>query len=385
MTEPVSLRENLELLMPPGGRSRRVLGWGVICWTCIGLGLLVLAMIAVLARIAEVFPFIVVAGLAVFVLNPFVAWLVARGVHRGVATVVVFAVAVVLVGVTLALLVPVVVHQTQELVRSSPELVRHGGGLVDRLSRSSSPLLHRLGTTVRAWVDAHAGTAGAEVDTALGAGLRLAHAGLVLLLGGFLGFLLLLSLPSTSRAAMAMVPPTARVAVEPSLAEARRITGGYLRARLLVSFVVGVIAGIGLWAVGMPYWLLLALVVGVANLVPMLGSWLGAIPVILVSLATKPPEFLFVVLGVVAVAHVVDGYVLSPIVLKETTKLHPVVVLLAVLAGAELFGFWGVLAAIPVAGVVQYVLVEWVWPAIGGAPAAGGEHDPMPDSAEPSA
>ena len=354
------------------------MGWGVICWTLIGLGLLVLAMIAVLARIAEVFPFVVVAGLAVFLLNPLVAALTSRGVPRSVATVAVFGVAVVLVAVALELLVPVVVHQTQELVRSSPALVRHGGsGLVDRLSRSSSPLLRRLGTSVKTWVDAHAGTAGAEADTAVAAGLRLAHAGLVLLLGGFLGFLLLLSAPSTSRAATALVPPSMRRAVDPSIAQARKITEGYLRARLIVSAVVALIAGVGLWAVGMPYWLLLAIVVGVANLIPMIGSWLGAIPVVLVSLATKPPQFLFVVLAVVAVAHVVDGYVLSPIVLKETTKLHPVVVLLAVLAGAELFGFWGVLAAIPVAGVVQYVLVEWVLPALGGpSPEAKPETEP---------
>jgi len=362
--------------MPPGGRSRRVVGWGVICWTFIGLGLLALALIAVLARIAEVFPFVVVAGLAVFLLNPLVTWLVARGVPRAVAAVGVFAATVILVAVALDLFVPVVVHQTQDLVRSSPALVRHGGGLVDRLSRSSSPLLNHIGTAVKTWVDAHAGTAGAEVDTAFGAGLRLAHAGLVLLLGGFLGFLLLLSLPSTGRAALAVVPPTLRGAVDPSLAEARRITGGYLRARMLVSAVVGVLTAVGLWAVGMPYWLILAIVVGVANLIPMLGSWLGAIPVILVSIATKPPEFLFVVLVVVAVAHVVDGYILSPIVLKETTKLHPVVVLLAVLAGAELFGFWGVLAAIPVAGVIQYVLVEWVLPALGGDAATSGAASP---------
>ena len=382
MAEPASLRENIELLMPPGGRARRVLGWGVICWTLIGLGLLVLAMIGVLARIAGVFPCVVVAGLAVFLLNPFVAALTERGAPRGVAAVLVFGVAVVLVGVALELLVPVVVRQTQELVRSSPALVRQGGGLVDRLSRSSSPVLQRLGASVKAWVDAHAGTAGAEADTAIGAGLRLAHAGLVLLLGGFLGFLLLLSAPSTSRAAMALVPPTMRGAVQPSIAQARRITEGYLRARLIVSAVVGLIAGIGLWAVGMPYWLLLAIVVGVANLIPMIGSWLGAIPVVLVSLATKPPEFLFVPLAVVAVAHVVDGYVLSPLVLKETTRLHPVVVLLAVLAGGELFGFWGVLAAIPVAGMVQWVLQEFVLPAMGGqSPEAAAGTEP---SMEPS-
>ena len=67
----------------------------------------------------------------------------------------------------------------------------------------------------------------------------------------------------------------------------------------------------------------------------------------------------------IAVAHVVDGYVLSPLVLKEATHLHPVVVLLVVLVGADLFGFWGVLAAIPVAGIVQLALRQWVLPRLG--------------------
>src|SRR5439155_18509794 len=122
------------------------------------------------------------------------------------------------------------------------------------------------------------------------------------------------------------------------------------------------LATIGLWAIHMPFWLLLGVIVGVANLVPMLGSWIGGVPVALVSLLTKPPSFLLVVLAVVAVAHMVDGYILSPIVLKETTNLHPVVILLAVLLGADLLGFWGILAAIPVAGLVNFVLREWVIP-----------------------
>src|SRR5207249_1118336 len=90
-------------------------------------------------------------------------------------------------------------------------------------------------------------------------------------------------------------------------------------------------------------------------------------PVALVSLLTKPPSFLLVVLAVVVFAHVIDGFFLSPVVLRQTTNLHPVVILLAVLVGAELFGFWGILAAIPVTGVVQFLLREWVVPRLVGA------------------
>jgi predicted PurR-regulated permease PerM len=127
---------------------------------------------------------------------------------------------------------------------------------------------------------------------------------------------------------------------------------------------VGVLATIGLWAVHMPFWLLLGVVVGVANLIPMLGSWIGGIPVAVVSLATKSPSFLLVVIPVIVVAHLIDGWILSPIVLKETTDLHPVVILLAVVLGADLLGFWGILAAIPVAGIINFALREWVLPRI---------------------
>jgi predicted PurR-regulated permease PerM len=308
------------------------------------------------------------ASMVVFALNPAVRWCAAHGLPRRFAATLVFAVAVVATALLLELLVPVVVTQAQDLARSSPALVRQGGGLISRLSNSSNAALRPLGEAASRWIQDHAGNAPKELATLGGAGLQLAHAGLILILGGFLGFLLLLSLPEASRGTLALIPPAYREEVEGPLMEARRIVGGYVRARLLVSAAVGVLATIGLWAIHMPFWLLLGMVVGVANLIPMFGSWIGAIPVAMVSLATKPPSFLLVVLVVVVLAHAIDGYVLSPLVLKQTTDLHPVVTLLAVLIGAELLGFWGILAAIPVAGIIQLALREWVVPHLTGRP-----------------
>jgi predicted PurR-regulated permease PerM len=343
-----------------------MLGWGVVAWTAIGLGVLALALRFALGRVAGVVPYLVVASMVVFILNPAVRALVARGVPRRVAAVLVFAASVVLGAVALGILIPATIHQLQELVRSSPSLLRKGGGIVGRLSHSSNPLLREAGSSTTSWVNEHAGTVRGELNTFVGAGLGLAHAGLVMVLGGFLGFLLLLSLPAAARRLRALVPPSLHGEVDPWLVQVQQLLGGYVRARLIVSGAVCVVATIGMWAVGMPFWLVLGVVVGVANLIPMFGAWIGAIPVVLVSLATKPPAFLLVVLAVVAVAHVIDGYILSPIVLKGATQLHPVVVLLVVLVGADLFGFWGVLAAIPVAGIVQLALRTWVLPRLGG-------------------
>jgi predicted PurR-regulated permease PerM len=361
-TSAAPVQDHLERLMPSGGRARRVLGWGVVSWTAIGLAVLIGVGWKLLEIVGGILPFVVTAAAVVFILNPAVTAISARGVPRRLAAVLVFAAAVAATVLLLDILVPAALHQTQELVRTSPGLLRKGGGLFHRLSHSSNPILQHLGEAVTNWVQAHVGSVQRELDTALLAGLKLAHLALVLVLGGFLGFLLLLSLPTIVRSAVALVPADYHERIEPTLREMRRIVGGYVRARLLVSAVVGVLATIGLWAVGMPFWLILGVIVGVANLIPMLGSWIGGIPVAMVALATKPPSFLLLVLAVVTLAHMIDGYVLSPIVLKQTTNLHPVVVLLAVLLGAELAGIWGVLAAIPIAGVAQFMLREWMAP-----------------------
>ena len=232
--------------MPPAGRTRRLVGWGVVAWAGIGVGVLVLALAVVLGRCAGVVPYLVVAMMLVFLLNPAVVRLTARGVPRRVAAAVLFVAAMAVAGLALGLLVPAAIHQTQELVRNSPTLLRKGGGVVGRLSHSSNPLLRGAPASPRRRGCAtHAGTVRGELHTFVGAGLRLAHVGLVLVLGGFLGFLVLLSLPSASRGIVAVIPPSLRDEVDPWLTQVRQLVGGYVRARLVVSAAVWVLATLG--------------------------------------------------------------------------------------------------------------------------------------------
>jgi predicted PurR-regulated permease PerM len=362
-----SVREHLERLMPPDGRGRRVVGWGVVAWTALGLAVLLYFLSRLFERFAGILPYLIVAVMVVFVLNPLVRRLVAAGMPRRLAATVVFAATVIAVGALLALMIPAIIRQAESLMGSAPGLVRKGGSLFDRLARSHNTLLHRAGASAHRWLEQHAGNAPRALRALTDAGLKLAHAGLVVILGGFLGFLLLLSLPETTRGLVALVPPAQRDRLDPVLAEVRRIVAGYVRARLIVSAVVGALATVGLFAIHLRFWLVLGLVVGVANLIPMLGSWIGGIPVALVTVVTKPPSYIFVALAVIVGAHLVDGFILSPLILKETTNLHPVVILLVVIVGAELLGLWGILAAIPVAGVIHFLLRETVIPRMVGA------------------
>ena len=346
--------EIVDRVVPPGTRGRGLLAWGVVAWTGVGIAVVLGLIGYALAQISAIFPFLAVAVVVVLALNPFVKLLVRTGLHRRVAATIVFATAALAVPPLLALLVQTVVGQGRSLLAQAPALIGEGG-VFTRFRASHNTILHHIGAgALRYLHHHHVGTR--EILDKLGtAAVQLTHAGLIVVFGGILGYVVLLSLPDIRRGSIAMVPQARREQVTDFLSEVSRMASGYVRARLLVSAVVGLLATIGLWAIGMPFWLILGLLVGVANLIPVLGSWIGGIPVVLVALLTKPPSFLFAAAAVMVVAHLIDGWILSPLVFKGTLNLHPVLTLLAVIVGAEVLGFWGVLLGVPIAGIIQYV------------------------------
>src|SRR5438477_5803498 len=143
-----TVRDHLERLMPSAGRQRRLVGWGVVAWTAIGGIVLLWVVLRILARVSGIFPYLVMAAVVVFALEPGVRRLAALGAPRRLAATVVFAAAVVLAAVIVSLLVPTLIRQATNLTGSSPALVRKGGGAFANLSRSTNPPLHALGTTV---------------------------------------------------------------------------------------------------------------------------------------------------------------------------------------------------------------------------------------------
>jgi predicted PurR-regulated permease PerM len=346
--------EPLDRVVPPESRGRRLVAWGVVAWACVGVAGVIGLVAYVLSRIADVLPYLAVAALVVFALDPVVKMLGRLGAPRPLGATITFAAVAIAMPPLLTLLVQAVVHQGQSLLSQAPSLIGRGG-VFTRLSSSHNSVLHGIGVTALRYLHHHhVGTK--EILDRMGNGaVQLAHVGFIALLGGILGYVVLLSLHDIRKGTMAIVPQSRRPQVSEFAAEVGRQLAGYVRARLIVSAVVGSLATIGLWAIGMPFWLILGLLVGVANLIPVLGSWIGGIPVVLVALLTKPPSFLFAAAAVMVVAHLIDGWILSPLVFKGTLNLHPVLTLLAVIVGAEVLGFWGVLLGVPIAGIIQYV------------------------------
>jgi predicted PurR-regulated permease PerM len=139
--------------------------------------------------------------------------------------------------------------------------------------------------------------------------------------------------------------------------ESDETLSGFVRGQLSVMLVLGLIYAVGLRLVGLEVGPLIGIIAGLISFVPYLGAILGVMAGVIAALVQYHDWLhVFLVLGVFIVGHVLESYVLVPRLVGEKIGLHPLAVIFAILAGGELFGFLGVLLALPVASVVNVVL-----------------------------
>jgi len=137
---------------------------------------------------------------------------------------------------------------------------------------------------------------------------------------------------------------------------------GYVRGQVLLSLIIGVSAGVGLWVLGTLGWaegmdqyaLLFGAWVGFMELIPYLGPWLGAIPPVTYALIVDPVSAIWVTLLFLGI-HQIEGHIVVPNVMGSALRLHPLLVIFGLLAGGEIYGLAGILVALPLLAVVRAI------------------------------
>lgn len=141
----------------------------------------------------------------------------------------------------------------------------------------------------------------------------------------------------------------------------RKVVGGYIRGQFVLCALIGLLVGIGMLIFGVPYAALLGTLAGFLEFIPVIGTIASGVACCLIALTQGWLTF-FLVLIYFVVLHVFEGYFLAPRIVGKAVGLHPVVSLLALAAGGELFGPLGALLAAPVAGLIQSILVSfWLY------------------------
>ena len=330
--------------------------------TVLGVLIAVLAVFAavhVLSVARQVITWILISVFLALALNPAVEFFQRRLTpRRGLAIAATYLVALVALVALAATFVPTLVDQTNELVDATPGYVQdltEGRGRIGRFAEE-----HHLVERVREQVN---GGGAGKVLGLSGAALAVTKSVLTAIVAFvtivFMTFFMLLEGPAWVDRAFTLVPDHAQPRWRAVGRDIYRTIGGYVSGNLLISLIAGVASAIVLGVLGVPYSIALGLLVAVLDLIPLAGATLAAI---LVSTAAFLDS---VTAGIVVLVFFVlyqqlENHVLQPLVYGRTVQLSPLVVLISVLIGAELAGVLGALAAIPVAGTIQVLIVDWL-------------------------
>ena len=160
---------------------------------------------------------------------------------------------------------------------------------------------------------------------------------------------------------LSLVHPSDRALVGSLLAKMGSRLGAYVRAKLIVMAIIGALHYLALLVLGVPFAILLAILVAFAELIPRVGPWLGRIPLLAVA-ALEGLTTLGLTFAASIVIQNLKGYVLSPLVEGEQVDIHPLLVFVSVLVGAALGGAAGAFIAVPSAAIVQTLIEDVVIP-----------------------
>ena len=367
MTQTGEQAPRAPLLQPPPQRPspyERFVRVGVVAWCGIGVVVLGYLLLRLVVYVNPVVPPLLIAVAVVYLLNPLVSALERRGVPRVAGAGIVYVLFLCIVALIVSLLVPVVARQVSQVIDHFPDYLTDAQGYLRRVAArfGQEPDLHLDADQVRQWLTAEDNrrtvtrylTGLRTVTTSLLSGL------IVFVVGPVMAFYLLVDLPRLERGAMALVPPGNREEIRGLMDRIGQAVGGFFRGQLLVALFVGVASSIGLWAIGLPFWLLVGMVAGLFNLVPLVGPFIGGgLAVVIALISGQPLKAVWAAL-VLLVVQQIDNHLISPNVMGRTVQLHPVVVILALLVGASFAGLFGMLVIVPLVAVAKIVFL-FIW------------------------
>ena len=332
-----------------------------VSWAFIGIGGAIALFFFALSLIRSVLPSFIYAVIIVYLLRPVVSFLVGRRIPRLGAVIITYLVVVGIIVILLVYFVPIIVYQFTVLINNFPRYLKALSRLVlsleARYHRFSLPsgtdkVIAELASKIRIY--------GLSVVSHLPETALNVLGGIFnLILGPIIAFYLLKDLPDIKKTLLAIFPERHRQEAEVVIGKIDTALGGFLRGQALIALLVGITIGIYLWIIGVNFAFLLGALAGILNIIPYFGPIAGGAIASLVALLQSPFKALLVIIGMLVIQQI-DGVVISPNILHHTVNVHPAAIILALLIGGTLFGFFGLLLAIPIAAIVKALLAYYI-------------------------
>ncbi len=335
-----------------------------LVWTLVGALLLIAAAGWAFGKVFSAFVPFLLALVVIYLFRRPVAALEGRGLSRTAAVSICLVVFLGVIGLIIGFVMPSLVTQVQQFVIAFPDYYDELNSLfVDLQARYDAlvapPWLEEAVVNIQATLTEQSATWSQALATRVfsvgGSAVTLLGYTVLALV---VAFWVLKDLPIIAREGERLVVPHRRAEMRVILAKISDTLGGYLRGQLLLAVATGLIIGVALWVLGVPYSMVIGLIGAVLNIIPWIGPAITAVVAGVAGATVEPWFILWSVLVVIGAQQLTEWFV-QPRVMSGQVDLHPLLVIFSILAGGTLFGFPGIVLAIPVAAIGKALFVYY--------------------------
>ncbi|MGN4820623.1 AI-2E family transporter [Bacillus cereus group sp. MYBK139-2] len=301
-------------------------------------------------------PFLIACFIA-YLLHPLIEKIHKEGMPRTLAILLIYILFFGGIGYGIYKGTPVVIKQLQEINEQFPQFTKMYDSWMDGVTEQTAnfpSFIHEkvkqifvgVETKIQALLNKVMSTARGVLDSLL-----------IIFLIPFIVFYILKDYGEFYHIFWKLVPSKWRSTGQMLAKEIDKSLGSYIRGQLFVCLVLGGVSALSFWFIGMKYPLLLGIIIGVTDIIPYFGPILGAIPTLMIA-ATVSTSLLIKAGITIAILQFVESNILSPYIVGKSLRMHPVIIMLALLVGGEVAGIIGLLISVPVLAVIRTVIVH---------------------------
>lgn len=325
----------------------------LVALAIVALALRILQLLALPFRLEQVFIVLFTAVLIAAAVAPAASVLERRRVPRGVTVLLVYLAALLILGLVVALIVPLISNEVNLLRERFPE---YNQRLKDIVARFAPDQANRL--SQRNVVEEGANRIGGFLTRAPGFALTFSGMLVRIVIVLVMGYFMAVEEDFAERVMRRFTPPRHRARVSRILGTTGNQLGHWARAQILLALSFGAAFGVGLWLLRVPYAVTLGVIGGILEIIPYVGGFITVILAVLIA-STKGVIAIGAVLVWYTIVVQAEAHILAPKLMERALGLHPLVVITALFIGAESLGIFGALLAVPIAVVLQVLLDEF--------------------------
>ena len=301
-------------------------------------------------------PFLISAFIT-YLLHPIIDKLHHTGVPRSISILIIYFLFFGIIGYGFYKGIPVLVNQLRDLSESFPQFTSTYKHWVDSIHNQTNQWPDGIHERVEDMLQQVEEWLALTVEKVINSLKGIFDYVLLLAIIPFLVFYMLKDNDQIKKAAWYMTPRKWRKAAIHFLKDIDHSLGNYIRGQFFVCIIIGGIAFLSLWIFKVKYPLILGLLIGLTNIIPYFGPVIGAVPALIIA-ATMSTKTVIIVIVLILALQFIEGNILGPLVVGKTLHMHPIIIMLALLAGGEIGGVVGLMIAVPIVVILRVIVVH---------------------------